>query len=139
MCCCLLLFVVVCGVVWCFGFFFVVCCLLFVVCCLVGCQRGARANGGHSWTWVGNCANPMRIAANRGVGGTTGKSGNVQLRVFKSQIRIRGAGRRSVLICSKQAPGLRLDSLSERPSEYHQHLHAAVRVGLPCICEADKS
>ena len=48
----------------------------------------------HSWTWVGNCANPMRIAANRGVGGTTGKSGHVQLRVFESQIRIRGAGRR---------------------------------------------
>ena len=93
---------------------------------MLGCQGGLPGpNDGHSWTWVGNCSNPMRIAANRGVGGTTGKFGNVQLCVFESQIRTRGAGRRSILICSKQSPGL-LDSLSERPSECHQHLHAAV-------------
>ena len=47
-------------------------------------------NDGRSWTWVGNCANPTRIAVNRGFGGITGKSANVQLRVFESQIRIRG-------------------------------------------------
>ena len=34
------------------------------------------------------------------------------------------------------APGLWLDSLSERPSECHQHFHAAVQARLPCICEA---
>ena len=72
-------------------------------------------NDGHSWTWVGKCANPMRIAVNRGFGGTTGKPANVQLRVFESQIRTRGAGRRSILICLKQAPGLWPDPLSERP------------------------
>ena len=71
-------------------------------------------NDGHSWTWVGSCASPMRIAVNRGFGGITAKSAHVQHRVFESQIRIRGAGRRSILICAKQAPGLWLDSLSER-------------------------
>ena len=75
------------------------------------------------WTWVGNCANPLRIEVNRGFGGITGKSANAQLRPFESQIRTCGAGRRSILICSKQAPGLWLDSLSERPSEWHQHNH----------------
>ena len=58
-------------------------------------------NDGQSWTWVGKCANPMRMAVNRGFGRITGKPANVQLRVFESQIRIRGAGRRSVLICSR--------------------------------------
>ena len=37
---------------------------------------------GHSWTWVGNCANPTQIALNCGFGGITGKSANVQLCVF---------------------------------------------------------
>ena len=37
------------------------------------------------------------------------------------------------------APGLWLDSLSERPSECHQGFHAAVQARLPFICEADKS
>ena len=53
----------------------------------------------------------MRIAVNRGFGGITAKSANVQ-----PQIRIRGAGRRGILTCSKQAPGLWLDSLRKRPS-----------------------
>ena len=74
--------------------------------------------------------NPIRIAVNRGFGGITEKSANVQLCVFESQIRIRAAGRRSILICSQQAPGLWLDSLSERPLECHQHIHAA-QAGLP--------
>ena len=89
---------------------------------------GGCPNDGLSWMWFGGCANPMRIAVNRGFGGITGKSANVPLRVFESQIRIRGAGRRSDLICcsqNKQAPGLWLDSLSERPSECHQHFRAA--------------
>ena len=44
----------------------------------------------------------MRIAVNRGFGEVRG-----------SQIRIRGAGRRSILIRSQEAPGLWLDSLRE--------------------------
>ena len=50
-------------------------------------------NDVQSWTWVGKCANPMRIAVNRGFGRITGKPANAQLRVIESQIRIRGAGR----------------------------------------------
>ena len=79
------------------------------------------------------------LAVKRGFGGVTGKSAHVKLRVFESEIRMRGAGKRSIRICSKQAPGLWLDSLSERPSECHQHFHAAVQAWLPCIREADKS
>ena len=83
---------------------------------MLGCPGGLPGpNDGHSWTWVGKCANPMRIAVNRGFGGITGKPANVQLCVFESQTRIRGAGKRSMLICLKQAPGLWPDSLSERP------------------------
>ena len=97
----------------------------------LSCRMAGRGglpgrNDGLSWTWVGNCANPTRIAVNRGFGGVTEKSANVQLCVVESQVQIRGAGRRSILICSQQAPGLWLGSLSERPSECHQHLRAAV-------------
>ena len=73
-------------------------------------------NDGLSWTWVGNCANPVRIAVNRGFGGITEKSANVQLCVFESQIRIRGAGRHSILICSQQAPGLWRDTFRMPPT-----------------------
>ena len=59
-------------------------------------------NDAHSWTWVGNYASSVQIAVNRGFGEITGKPANVQLRIFESQIRIRGAGRRSIVICSKQ-------------------------------------
>ena len=67
-------------------------------------------NDGHSWAWVGNGANPMRIAVNRGFGWITAKSANVQLRVFESQIRTRGAGRRSILIFLLEYAGLCLGS-----------------------------
>ena len=54
----------------------------------MGCRGGLPGpKDGHSWAWVGICANPMRIATNRGFGGITGKSANVQRRVFESQIR----------------------------------------------------
>ena len=73
-------------------------------------------NDGHSWAWVGNGANPMRIAVNRGFGWITAKSANVQLHVFESQLRMRGAGRRSILIFLFEHAGLCLGSSASKLS-----------------------
>ena len=75
-------------------------------CWLAGGGGGLPGpNDGHSWMWVENCANPMRIAMNRGVGGVTGKPANVQL------IRIRGTGS-AAFSFARKAPALWLDSLT---------------------------
>ena len=72
----------------------------------------------------------MHRAVNRGFGGIAGKPANVQLRVFRfNNVVLAGA---AFLLARARAgaqpkEGLRLDSLSDIPSECHQRVDAAVQ------------